>query len=116
MCKYRVCVNYTNLNKACLKDPYPLPRIDLLVDSTSGNQLLSFINAYSGYNQIAMYESDKEYTAFMIKRSTYCYKVMPFGLKNAEPTYQRLVNMMFKMQIGVIIEVYVDDIMVKGKQ
>ena len=60
-----------------------IDRIDLLVDSTSGNQLLSFLDAYSGYNQIAMYEPDKEKTAFVIERGTYCYKVMPFGLKNA---------------------------------
>ena len=115
--KWRVCVDYTDLNKACPKDPYPVPRIDLLVDSTSGNQLLSFLDAYSGYNynQIAMHEPDKEKTAFVIERGTYCYKVMPFGLKNAGATYQRLVNMMFKKQIGITMEVYVDDIMVKGK-
>ncbi|KAM2672918.1 hypothetical protein EV2_014256 [Malus domestica] len=81
--KWRVCVDYTDLNKACLKDHYHVPQIDLLVDSTSGNQLLSFLDAYSGYNQIAMYEPDKEKTAFMIKRGTYCYKFMPFGFKNA---------------------------------
>ena len=86
------------------------------MDSTSGNQLLSFLDAYSGYNQIAMHEPDKEKTAFVIERGTYCYKVMPFGLKNAGATYQRLVNMMFKKQIGVTMEVYVDDIRVKGKQ
>lgn len=87
-----------------------------MVDSTSGNQLLSFLDTYSSYNQIAMYEPDKEKTAFMIKRGTYCYKVVPFGLKNAGVTYQRLVNMMFKKQIEVTMEVYVDDILVKGKQ
>nr|XP_008381615.2 uncharacterized protein LOC103444468 [Malus domestica] len=81
--KWRVCVDYTNLNKACPNDPYPLPRIDLLVDSTSGNQLRSFLDAYSGYNQIVMYEPNKEKTAFVIEQGTYCYKVMPYGLKNA---------------------------------
>ncbi|KAM0955052.1 hypothetical protein ACFX2A_023984 [Malus domestica] len=70
--------------------------IDLLVDSTSKNQLLSFLDAYSGYNQIAMHELDKEKTAFLIERGTYYYKVMPFGLNNARATYQRLVNMVFK--------------------
>ncbi|KAM2971463.1 hypothetical protein FF2_018276 [Malus domestica] len=91
--KWRVCIDYTSLNKACLKDPYLVPRIDLLVDSTSGNQLLSFLDAYSGYNQIAIYKPDKEITAFVIERGTYCYKVMPFGLKNAGATYQRKYKM-----------------------
>ncbi|KAM2057969.1 hypothetical protein ACFX16_030599 [Malus domestica] len=108
--------DYTDLNKTCPNDPYPLSQIDLLVDSTSGNQLLSFLDAYSDYNQIAMYKLDKEKIAFVIERGTYYYKVMPFGLKNVGATYQRLVNMMFKEQIGVTIEVYVDDMMVKGKQ
>ncbi|KAM2860026.1 hypothetical protein COP2_025371 [Malus domestica] len=114
--KLKVCVDYTDFNKACPKDPYPVPRIDLLVDSTSRNQLLSFLDAYSGYNQIAMYEPDKEKTAFVMERGTYYYKVKPFGLKDVGTTYQRLVNMMFKKQIGVTTKVYVDDIMVKGKQ
>ncbi|KAM2867723.1 hypothetical protein COP2_023615 [Malus domestica] len=110
--KWRVYVDYIDLNKACPKDPYLVPQIDLLVYSTSGNQLLSFLDAYSGYNQIAMYEPDKEKTAFMIERGTYCFKVMPFGFKNVGATYQRLVKMMFKKQIGITMEVYVDDIMV----
>ncbi|CAL2241574.1 unnamed protein product [Prunus armeniaca] len=112
--KWRVCVDYTDLNKACLKDNFPLPRIDQLVDSTSGNQLLSFMDAYSGYNQIMMYDDDKAKTSFIIERGTYCYKVMPFGLKNARATYQRLVNKIFKEQIGRTMEVYVDDMLVKA--
>ncbi|KAM2308354.1 hypothetical protein TB2_029953 [Malus domestica] len=114
--KWKVCVDYTHLNKTCPNDPYPLPQIDLLVYSTYGNQILIFLDAYSGYNQIAMYKPDKEKNTFVIERGTYYYKVMPFGLKNAGATYQRLVIMMFKKQIGVTIEVYVNDIMVKGKQ
>ncbi|KAI5329272.1 hypothetical protein L3X38_028669 [Prunus dulcis] len=111
---WRVCVDYTNLNKACPKDNFPLPRIDQLVDSTSGNQLLSFMDAYSGYNQIMMHKDDKAKTSFIIERGTYCYKVMPFGLKNAGATYQRLVNKIFKEQIGKTMEVYVDDMLVKA--
>ncbi|KAM2369177.1 hypothetical protein EV1_046127 [Malus domestica] len=113
--KCRVCVDYTNLNIACPKDPYLRLWIDVLVDSTFENQLLSFLDAYLSYNQIAMYEPDKEKTTFVIERGTYCYKVMPFGLKKARATYLRLANMMFKKQIGVTIEVYVDNILVKGK-
>ncbi|CAL8091070.1 unnamed protein product [Prunus armeniaca] len=113
---WRVCVDYTDLNKACPKDNFPLPRIDQLVDSTSGNQLLSFMDAYSGYNQIMMHEDDKAKTSFIIERGTYCYKVMPFGLKNAGATYQRLMNKIFKEQIGKTMEVYVDDMLVKAPE
>ncbi|XP_034197876.1 uncharacterized protein LOC117613376 [Prunus dulcis] len=84
------------------------------MDSTSGNQLLSFMDAYSGYNQIMMHGDDKAKTSFIIERGTYCYKVMPFGLKNAGATYQRLVNKIFKEQIGKTMEVYVDDMLVKA--
>ncbi|KAM1773895.1 hypothetical protein ACFX12_043334 [Malus domestica] len=94
--KWRAYVDYTDLNKACPKDNCPVPRIDLLVDSTSGNKLLSFLDAYSSYNQIIMHKPNKEKTAFVIERGTYCYKVMPFGLKNAGATYQQLVNTLFK--------------------
>ncbi|KAI5317771.1 hypothetical protein L3X38_037478 [Prunus dulcis] len=112
--KWRVCVDYTDLNKACPKDNFPLSRIDQLVDSTFGNKLLSFMDAYSGYNQILMHEDDKARTSFIIERGIYCYKVMPFGLKNAGATYQRLVNKTFKEQIGKTMEVYVDDMLVKA--
>ncbi|KAI5343385.1 hypothetical protein L3X38_011261 [Prunus dulcis] len=111
---WRVCVDYTDLNKACPKDNFPLPRIDQLVDSTSGNQLLSFMDAYSGYSQMMIHEGDKVKTSFIIERGTYCYKIMPFGLKNTVATYQRLVNKIFKGQIAKTMEVYVDDMLVKA--
>ena len=103
------------MNKACLKDNFPLPRIDQLVDATSGHALLSFMDAYSRYNQIPMHVPDQEHTSFITDRELYCYKVMSFGLKNAGATYQHLVNMMFKEQIGKTIEVYVDDMVIKLK-
>ena len=87
--KWRICVNFTDLNKACPKDSYPLPRIDQLVDSTVGHQLLSFMDAFSGYNQIKMDEADQEKTSFITSQGLFCYKVMPFELKNAGATYQR---------------------------
>ena len=93
--KWRMCVDFTDLNKACPKDSFPLPRIDQLVDSTAGHKLLTFMDAFSGYNQIKMAEEDQEKTAFITSQGLYCYKVMPFGLKNAGATYQRLVNKMF---------------------
>ena len=76
--KWRMCVDFTNLNKACPKDIYPFPRIDLLVDSTVGHQLLSFMEAFSGYNQIKLEESDQEKTSFVISQGLFCYKVMLF--------------------------------------
>ena len=93
--KWRMCVDFTDLNKACPKDSYPLSCINQLVDSTAGHQLLSFIGTFSNYNQIKMDEADQEKTSFITILSLFCYKVMPFGLKNARANYQRLVNHMF---------------------
>ena len=111
--KWRMCVDFIDLNKACPKGSYPLPRIDQLVDSTVGHRLLSFMDAFSGYHQIRMDETDQEKTSFVTSQGLFCYKVMPFGLKNAGATYQRLVNHMFRLQIGRNVEVYVDDMLVK---
>ena len=113
--KWRICVDFTNLNKACPKDSYPLPRIDTLVDLTARNQFLSFMDAFSGYNQIKMDESDQENTSFVTSQGLFCYKVMPFGLKNTEATYQRLMNKMFVHQIRRNVQVYVDDMLVKSR-
>ena len=93
-----------------------MPRIDQLVDSTVGHKLLTFMNAFSRYNQIKVAEEDQEKTAFIISQGLYCYKIMPFELKNARATYQRLVNKMFNKQIGRNIEVYVDDMLIKSKE
>ena len=77
--KWRTCVDFSDLNKACPKDSVPLPQINQLMDATSGHQLLSFMDAYSGYNQIPMHVLDQEHTSFIMDRGLYCYKVMPFG-------------------------------------
>ena len=111
-----MCVDFTDLNKACPKDSFPLPRINQLVDSIAGHKLLTFMDAFLGYNQIKMVEEDQEKTAFITSQGLYCYKVMPSGLKNAWATYQRLVNKMFNKQIDRNMEVYVDDILVKSKE
>nr|XP_029145223.1 uncharacterized protein LOC112717554 [Arachis hypogaea] len=113
--KWRMCVDFTDLNKACPKDAFPLPCIDTLVDNSCGYDTLSFMDAYSGYNQILMHPSDQEKTAFITEYGNYCYNVMPFGLKNAGATYQRLMNRIFEQQIGRNIEVYVDDMVAKTK-
>ena len=108
-----MCVDFTNLNKACPKDSYPLPRVDVLVDSTARHQLLSFMDTFSSYNQIQMHEDDQEKTSFVTSQGLFCYRVMPFGLKKAGATYQRLMNRMFALQIRRNIQVYVDDMLVK---
>ncbi|KAJ9566095.1 hypothetical protein OSB04_002061 [Centaurea solstitialis] len=104
--KWRVCIDFTDLNKACPKDPFPLPHIDAMVDATAGHELIQpNIDAHGR----------QEKTAFMTDKGIYCYKVMPFGLKNAGSTYQRLVNMMFKEHLGRTMEVYIDDMLVKSE-
>ncbi|KAL0303251.1 UNVERIFIED_CONTAM: Retrovirus-related Pol polyprotein from transposon opus [Sesamum radiatum] len=94
----------------------PLPRIDALIDSTSGCELMSFLDAFQGYNQIRLADEDQEKTSFVTDQGIFCYNVMPFGLKNAGATYQRLVNNMFREQIGKNMEVYIDDMLVKSKR
>ena len=94
-----MCVDYTGLNKACPKDHFPLPRIDQIVDYTSGCEILSFLDAYSGYHQIMMKESDQLATSFITPYGSYCYVTMPFGLKNAGATYQRCMQQCFANQI-----------------
>ena len=112
--KWRLCIDFTDINKVCPKDSFPLPQIDLIVDATIGHELLSFMDAFSGYNQISMDPNDQEKTSFVTGQRTYCYQVMPFGLKNAGATYQRLVNKMFQKKIGASMEVYIDDMLVKS--
>jgi len=110
-----MCVDFTNLNKACPKDSYPLPSIDTLVDSASGCRLLSFLDVFSGHNQIKMLPWDECKMAFMIELSCYCYIVMPFGLKNAGATYQRLMDRVLTPMIGRNLQAYVDDMVVTSQ-
>ena len=112
--KWRLCIDFTEFNRACPNDSFSLPRIDLIVDATASHELLSFMDVFSGYNQISMDPDNQEKTSFVTGQGTYCYRVMPFGLKNAGATYQRLVNKMFQKQIGTSMEVYIDDMLVKS--
>ncbi|KAL0411720.1 UNVERIFIED_CONTAM: Pro-Pol polyprotein [Sesamum latifolium] len=114
--KWRMCIDFRDLNKACPKDFYPLPRIDQLVDSTSGCELLSMMDASQGYHQIMLAPEDRKKVSFITSEGTFCYVAMPFGLKNAGATYQRLVDKIFRPQIGRNVEVYVDDMLVKSKK
>jgi hypothetical protein len=109
----RLCVDFTSLNKACPKDPYPLPRIDQIVDSTAGCDLLCFLDAFSGYHQIKMAKEDEEKTSFITPCGVYSYVYMPFGLKNAGATFQRLMRKALGAQMGRNAEAYVDDIVLK---
>ena len=113
--KWRVCVDFTNLNKAYPKDPFPMPQIDQLVDATEGHPRISFLDAFQGYHQIPLALNDQEKTTFVTPTGNYHYKVMSFGLKNARSTYQRMMTKMFKPHLGRSIEVYIDDMVVKSK-
>ena len=109
-------MDYTDLNDACPKDNFPLSRIDQIVDASEGHGMLSFMDAFSGYHQIPMHPPDAEKTSFITPHGLYCYNVMPFGLKNVEATYQRLVTKMFRPLLSSTMEVYIDDMLVKSKQ
>uniref|UniRef100_A0A2N9GMU2 RNA-directed DNA polymerase n=1 Tax=Fagus sylvatica TaxID=28930 RepID=A0A2N9GMU2_FAGSY len=111
----RCCVDFRNLNKACPKDEFPLPNMDLLIDSAAGHAMFSFMDGFSGYNQIFMSPRDAEKTAFRTPIGNFYYTVMPFGLKNAGATYQRTMTAMFHDMMHREIEDYVDDIVVKSK-
>ena len=110
-----MCVDFTDLNKACPKNPFPMPWIDQLVDATVGHPRMSFLDAFQGYHQIPLALDDQEKTAFVTLARNYHYKVMPFGLKNAGSTYQRMMTKMFEPQLSKNVEVYIDDIVVKSK-
>ena len=113
--KWRVCVDFTDLNKACPKDPFPMPKIDQLVDATVGHPRMSFLDAFQGYYQIPLALDDQEKTAFVTPIGNYHYKVMSFGLKNVGSTYQRMMTRMFESLLGKNIEIYIDDMVVKSK-
>ena len=106
---------FHGFNKACPKDPFLIPRIDQLVDTTVGHPRMNFLDSFQGYHQIPLALVDQEKTTFVMPTGNYHYKVMPFGLKNAGLTYQRMMTKMFEPQLGKNIEVYIDDMVVKSK-
>jgi hypothetical protein len=113
--EWRTCVDYTDLNKHCPKDPFGLPRIDQVIDSMAGCDLLYFLDCYSGYHQIAIKEEDQEKTAFITPFGAYWYMTMSLGLKNSGATYQRAIQACFKRQLNKNVEAYVDDVVVKTR-
>jgi hypothetical protein len=111
-----MCVDYTNLNKACPKDPFTFPRIDQVIDSTAGCELLWFVDAYSGFHQIPLYQLDQIKTSFITPYGAYCYRTMPFGLRNVGATYQRCMQKCLHDQIDKNVQVYVNDVVIKTKE
>lgn len=112
----RMCIDFKHINRACPKDHFPLPHIDQIVDSTAGCEQLSFMDAYSGYHQIRLYGPDEIKTAFITPFRCFCYITIPFGLKNADATFMRLIQKCLHKQISRNIEVYMDDIVVKSQK
>jgi hypothetical protein len=110
---WRMCVDYTNLNKHCPKDPFGLPRLDQVVDSTTGCSVLSFLDCYSGYHQISLAKEVEEKTAFITPFGAFCYTSMSFGLKNAGATYQRAIQTCLADHWGKRVEAYMDDMVIK---
>jgi hypothetical protein len=110
-----MCVDYTDLNKHCLKDPFALSCIDQVIDSTASCVLLSFLDSYSAYHQIALKEEDQNKTAFITPFGAYAYKSMSFGLRNAGATYQRAIQLCLIDQLHRNVEVYVDDVIIKTR-
>jgi hypothetical protein len=111
--KWRMCIDFTDLNKACPKDEFPLPRIDSLVDAAASSELMSLLDCYSGYHQIWMKEYEPR-TSFITPSGTYCYLRMPEGLKNAGGSFSRMTTKVLHSQIGRNVLTYVDDIIVKS--
>ena len=109
-----MCIDYTDLNQVFPKDAYPFSNIDCLVHGAAGHRTLSFLDAYSGYNQIKMDLVDEDKTVFITESANHYYKVIPFGFKNAETTYQRLMDKVFNAQLGRNLEVYVNGMVVKS--
>lgn len=112
----RICIDFRDLNKATPKDQYPMPVADLLIDAASRYEYISSMDGYAGYHQLRIAHEDCNKTAFRCPKSLglYEYVAMPFGLKNAGATYQRAMDSIFKDMIGKIMEVYIDDILVKS--
>jgi hypothetical protein len=109
----RMCFDYTDLTKHYPKDPFGLPRIDQVIDSTAGCYMLSFLDCYSRYHQISLAKEDEEKTAFITPFGAFCYTFMLFSLKNIGATYQRAIQTCLADHWGKRVEAYVDDVVIK---
>jgi hypothetical protein len=111
----RLCIDFTDLSKACPKDPFPLPRIDQIVDSMAGCNLLCFLDAFSRYHQIKMAMEDEEKTTFITPEGCYCYTYIPIGLKSAGAMFQRAMHLCLGPQMNRNVEAYIDHLVVKSR-
>jgi hypothetical protein len=111
--KWRMCIDYTDLNRHCPNDPFPLSRIDQVINSTAGSTLLCFLDCYSGYHRIALKVTDQDKMTFIMPHGIYCYTTMTFGLKNTRMTYQNGIQKFLESQIGKNVEAYVDEVVIK---
>jgi hypothetical protein len=114
--KWRMCVDFTDLNKACKKDDFPLERVDKIVDDVANSEMLSLLDMFSGYHQIRVRKEDEEKTSFITPFGTFCFMRMPEGLKNAGCTFSRIIAIVLHPQLQRNILAYVDDIVVKSVQ
>jgi hypothetical protein len=112
--KWRMCIDFIDLNKACPKDEFALPRIDSLVDAAATLELMSLLDCYSGYHQIWMKKEDEPKTSFITPSGTYCYLRMPKGLKNVGGRFSGMTSKVLSSQVGRNVMTYVDDIIVKS--
>lgn len=114
--EYRMCIDFTLLNKACPKDDYPLPRIHVLVDEAAGCEMMSLLDCFSGYHQVWMRKQDEEKTSFVTPFGVYCFVRMPEGLKNAGPTFNRMISTVLGTQLRRNVSAYVDDLVVLSRK
>jgi hypothetical protein len=111
-----MCIDFTDFNKCCPKDDFPLARIDQIVDSTASSNIMALLDYFSEHHQIWLHKEDEEKTSFKMPSDTYCYMRMPEGLRNASPTFCRITKAVLKDQVGRNVFSYIDDIMVASKK
>ncbi|KAL2622371.1 hypothetical protein R1flu_002576 [Riccia fluitans] len=114
--KLRICIDYRKLNASTVTDAFPLPYIDLMLESVAGQEMYSFMDGFSGYNQASVAERDREKTAFITEWGAFAYRMMPFGLKNAPSTFQRVVTTAFEEYLNEFMQTYLDDFTVYGSR
>jgi hypothetical protein len=111
-----MCLDFTDLNKCCPKDDFPLIRIDQIIDSAVGGDIMAMLDCFSGYHQIWLHKEDEDKTSFITLFGTYCYMRMPKGLRNTDPTFCRMMKAVLKEQVGRNVLSYVNDIVVASKK
>jgi hypothetical protein len=111
-----MCIDFIDLNKSCPKDDFPLTRIDLIIDFAASSDIMSWLGCFSGYHQIWLHKEDEDKTSFTTPSGTYCYRRMPEGLRNASPTFCRMMKAVLKDQVGRNVFSCVDDIVAASKK